>query len=61
MPTTLRRPFKHILFAPVWLLAGVYDGRNFQVVINGYTEAIAGTLPEELDQTLARGVCCNPH
>ncbi len=36
--------FKHIL-APVWLLAYVYDGRNFQVVINGYTGAIAGRYP----------------
>ncbi len=37
--------FKHIL-APVWLLAYVYDGRNFQVVINGYTGAIAGQYPK---------------
>ncbi|HWB60373.1 MAG TPA: zinc ribbon domain-containing protein, partial [Chthoniobacteraceae bacterium] len=37
--------FKHIL-TPVWMLAYAYDGRNFQVVINGYTGAIAGDYPK---------------
>ena len=37
--------FKHIL-APVWMLAYLYDGRNFQVVVNGYTGAIAGHYPK---------------
>ncbi|HRY47309.1 MAG TPA: zinc ribbon domain-containing protein [Candidatus Paceibacterota bacterium] len=37
--------FKHIL-APVWLLAYDYGRRRFQVVINGYTGAIAGRYPK---------------
>jgi hypothetical protein len=37
--------FKHIL-APVWLLTYNYGARNFQVVINGYTGAIAGKYPK---------------
>ena len=37
--------FKHLL-APVWMLAYNFDGRNFQVVINGYTGAIAGEYPK---------------
>lgn len=37
--------FKHIL-VPVWLLAYTYGSRNFQVVINGYTGAIAGRYPK---------------
>ena len=37
--------FKHIL-TPVWLLAYNYDGRNFQVVVNGYTGAIGGNYPK---------------
>jgi Zn finger protein HypA/HybF involved in hydrogenase expression len=36
--------FKHIL-VPVWVLAYNYGSRNFQVVINGYTGAIAGQHP----------------
>lgn len=36
--------FKHIL-APVWMLAYNYDGRNYQVVINGYTGTVAGDYP----------------
>lgn len=39
-----RQTFKHIL-APVWLLTYDYHGRSFQVVINGYTGAIAGERP----------------
>ena len=37
--------FKHIL-APIWLLTYNYGARNFQVVINGYTGAIAGKYPK---------------
>jgi hypothetical protein len=37
--------FKHIL-VPVWLLAYTYGAQNFQVVINGYTGAIAGRYPK---------------
>ncbi len=37
--------FKHIL-TPVWLLAYNYDGKNFQVVVNGTTGAIAGDFPK---------------
>ena len=36
--------FKHIL-VPVWLLAYDFHGRSFQVVVNGYTGAIAGDRP----------------
>lgn len=37
--------FKHIL-APLWLLTYDYGRRSFQVVINGYTGAIAGKYPK---------------
>lgn len=37
--------FKHIL-VPLWLLTYNYGARNFQVVINGYTGAIAGKYPK---------------
>ena len=36
--------FKHIL-VPIWLLTYNYGAKNFQVVINGYTGAIAGKHP----------------
>ena len=36
--------FKHIL-PPVWVLAYVYGSRSYQVVVNGYTGAIAGKYP----------------
>lgn len=36
--------FKHIL-APVWLLTYDYHAKSYQVVINGYTGAIAGERP----------------
>ncbi|SFB73719.1 hypothetical protein SAMN05216344_102138 [Polaromonas sp. OV174] len=38
------RSFKHIL-VPVWLVSYTYGARNFQVVANGYTGAIAGEQP----------------
>jgi hypothetical protein len=37
--------FKHIL-VPVWLLTYLYGARNYQVVVNGYTGAIAGDSPK---------------
>jgi hypothetical protein len=37
--------FKHIL-VPVWLLTYNYGPRTFQVVINGFTGAIAGRYPK---------------
>jgi hypothetical protein len=37
--------FKHIL-VPIWLLTYNYGAKNFQVVINGYTGAIAGRYPK---------------
>ncbi len=36
--------FKHIL-VPIWLLTYDYGSRNYQVVINAYTGAIAGKYP----------------
>jgi hypothetical protein len=30
----------------VWLLAYVYDGRSYQVVVNGITGAIGGNYPK---------------
>ena len=36
--------FKHIL-VPIWLLTYDYSTQHFQVVINGYTGAIAGKYP----------------
>jgi hypothetical protein len=36
--------FKHIL-VPVWLLTYNYGTKNFQVILNGYTGAIAGKYP----------------
>jgi hypothetical protein len=38
------RTFKHIL-VPIWLLTFVYGAENYQVLINGYTGAIAGKYP----------------
>ena len=37
--------FKHIL-VPIWLLSYNYGARAYQVVINGYTAAIAGQYPK---------------
>lgn len=37
--------FKHIL-TPIWLVAYDYGARHFQVVVNGYTGAIAGAYPK---------------
>jgi ribosomal protein S27AE len=37
--------FKHIL-VPIWLLSYTFGQRAFQVVVNGYTGAIAGEYPK---------------
>lgn len=37
--------FKHIL-VPIWLLTYEFRGRPFQVLINGYTGAMAGEYPK---------------
>jgi hypothetical protein len=37
--------FKHIL-TPIWLLTYNYGARHFQVVVNGFTGAIAGKYPK---------------
>ena len=38
------RTFKHVLL-PIWLVAYTYGSRSFQVLVNGYTGAIAGQRP----------------
>lgn len=37
--------FKHVL-VPVWLLSYEFHGKQFQVVVNGYTGTIAGQYPK---------------
>lgn len=37
--------FKHVL-VPIWLLTYHYGARHYQVVVNGYTGAIAGRFPK---------------
>jgi ribosomal protein S27E len=44
-PNYSGQTFKHIL-VPIWLLSYDYGRRAFQVVINGYTGAIAGRYPK---------------
>jgi hypothetical protein len=39
-----RQTFKHIL-VPVWLISYTYGSKVYQIVINGYTGAIAGKHP----------------
>jgi hypothetical protein len=38
------RTFKHVL-VPVWLLSYDFGAKSFQVIVNGYTGAIAGKYP----------------
>lgn len=45
------RTFKHVL-VPVWLVGYTYGSRNFQVVVNGYTGAIAGERPYSVGKIL---------
>jgi hypothetical protein len=44
-PVYSGRTFKHIL-VPVWVLAYVHGSRSYQVVVNGYTGAMAGDYPK---------------
>jgi DNA-directed RNA polymerase subunit RPC12/RpoP len=44
-PNYSAQTFKHIL-TPVWLLTYNYGAKRFQVVVNGYTGAIAGEYPK---------------
>ena len=44
-PDYSHQTFKHIL-VPIWMLTYDYGAKNFQVVINGYTGAIAGGHPK---------------
>jgi hypothetical protein len=44
-PAYSGQTFKHIL-VPVWLLTYGYGARTFQVVINGFTGAMAGQYPK---------------
>jgi hypothetical protein len=39
-----RQTFKHIL-VPIWLVGYTYGVKTYQVVVNGYTGAIAGKHP----------------
>ena len=43
-PDYSAQTFKHVL-VPVWVLAYTYGSKSFQVVVNGYTGAIAGKHP----------------
>ncbi len=43
-PEFSRQTFKHVLL-PVWLLTYDYGRRSYQVIVNGYTGAIAGRHP----------------
>ena len=44
-PDYSRQTFKHIL-VPLWLLTYAYGRKTYQVVINGYTGAVAGKYPK---------------
>jgi hypothetical protein len=44
MPDYAGQTFKHIL-VPVWLLAYNFGPKTYQVIVNGYTGAIAGKYP----------------
>jgi hypothetical protein len=44
-PVFSGQTFKHVL-VPVWLLTYIYSNRPWQVVVNGYTGAIAGDYPK---------------
>ena len=43
-PDFSSQTFKHIL-VPIWLVAYTYGPKNYQVVMNGYTGALAGRHP----------------
>ena len=44
VPDYTAQTFKHIL-VPVWVLAYTYGAQSYQVVVNGYTGAMAGKHP----------------
>lgn len=44
-PSYSGQTFKHVL-VPVWLLIYLYSGKPWQVVVNGYTGAMAGDYPK---------------
>jgi hypothetical protein len=44
-PSFSSETFKHIL-VPVWVLAYVYGGRVYQVLVNGRTGRMAGQYPK---------------
>jgi hypothetical protein len=44
-PTFSGQTFKHIL-VPIWLLSYTYSAKVYQVVVNGYTAAMAGQYPK---------------
>ena len=46
-PDYSNRTFKHVL-VPVWVLSYDYGKRAFQVIVNGYTGAIAGEYPKSI-------------
>ena len=46
-PDYSQRTFKHVL-VPVWVLSYDYGRRAFQVIVNGYTGAIAGEYPKSI-------------
>lgn len=46
-PTFSGQTFKHVL-VPLWLLTYTYGGKPWQVVVNGYTGAMAGDYPKSL-------------
>jgi small-conductance mechanosensitive channel len=43
-PDFSARTFKHVL-VPIWLLSYNYGAKAYQVIVNGYTGAIAGRHP----------------
>jgi DNA-directed RNA polymerase subunit RPC12/RpoP len=47
--------FKHLLL-PIWLLTVIYEGRPFQVVINGVTGEVHGQRPWSLFKIVAASV-----
>ena len=46
-PDYSHRTFKHVL-VPVWVLSYNHGSRAFQVLVNGYTGAIAGQYPKSV-------------
>jgi Zn finger protein HypA/HybF involved in hydrogenase expression len=51
-PSYAGRTFKHVL-VPVWLFSYTYGKGAFQVLVNGYTGAVAGRYPKSVWKMLA--------